>query len=175
MNMKRTLILAGLLAFAASANAVLNFNISNPSQTVAAPNSGFVLVTFAGTVTASGGFAATSAAVEWPGNGTNFLTFDSFDSGFLAYLGAAVPNANYSGDLFSIQVASTDVPGLYDQNNGGFGSSPFAEAIVYGTKNGLEASDNEFFDITVTAVPEPASMAVLGLGVAALLRRRAKR
>ncbi|MBX3111561.1 MAG: PEP-CTERM sorting domain-containing protein [Fimbriimonadaceae bacterium] len=171
--MKRTLILAGLFAFAASANAVVNFNITNPSQTVAAPGSGYVLVTFAGTVTLTGGFTPAGLSVEWPGNGSTFLTFDSFDAGFLAYVSAAVVDSNYTGNLFSFQVQSTDTPGLYDLNSNG--SSPFAEATFDATRNGVRASDNEFFDITVTAVPEPASMAVLGLGAAALLKRRMKR
>lgn len=170
MDMKRIFGLAGLALLAVAANASINFNITNQDQTIVKPTSGFVLATFSGTVTTSGGWAPSSIAVEWPGNGSTSLTFDSFDATFVAYLSAAVPNSNYSGDLFSIQVASTDADGLYDLNS--FGSSPFAEATLYAMKNGVEAGDNEYYSITVESVPEPVSMGILGLGALALIRRR---
>ncbi len=172
MDMKRIFGLAGLALLAVAANASINFNITNQDQTIVKPTSGFVLATFSGTVTTSGGWAPSTITVEWPGNGSNFLTFDSFDAAFVAYLGAGVPNSNYSGDLFSIQVASTDADGLYDLNGSSSGSSPFAEAIFYAMKNGVVAGDNEYYSITVESVPEPVSMGILGLGALALIRRR---
>lgn len=170
--MKRIITLASLALVAAVSQAGINFNLNSPNAVVARPGSGFVLVTFSGTIDLSGGFAPTQGIVELPSNGSNFLAFDSFDAGFLAYLTAAVVDSDYTGNLFTLQVASTDALGLYDMNNGGFGSSPFAEAIVTATKNGIVAGDNEFYSVEV--VPEPASLAILGLAAGALVARRRK-
>lgn len=168
--MKRIIALASLALVATVSQAGINFNLNNPNVTVSRPGSGFVLVTFSGTVDLSGGFAPLLATVELPQNGSNTLAFDSFDSSFLAYLSAGVVDSDYSGDLFSLQVSSTDPYGTYDMNNSSFGSSPFAEAIVTASKSGIAAADNEFFSVEV--VPEPASLAILGLATGALVARR---
>ena len=173
--MKRILALTSLAVFAAAANAGVNFNLSNPDVTVVKPTSGSVLVTFSGTMTTSEDFAPSQDwAIEFPGNGTDFIPFDSMNAAFANYLAAGVANSSYTGEMVSFRVDSSLLDGLYDQNDSGFGFSPFAEMVFHGTRDGLDAADNEFFSIRVTSVPEPTSMALLGLGALALLKKRRK-
>ena len=173
MNMKRINTIICLAALAAFSHAGVNFNLSNATQSVAAPGSGFVLVTFSGTITTSGGFAPTDFVVELPNNGTDTLVFDSFNTNLVNYVVAGVANTSYTGDLFSLRVASTDSMGVYDQGDTPSGFSIFSEAIAHAAKNGVDAADNEFYSVEV--VPEPTSLALLGMGGAALLVRRRRR
>lgn len=168
--MTRIAVFCALVAGAASAHAGLNLNLNNPYQTVAAPSSGSISVVFTGTVDILlPTFDATQADLEFPSDGSNFLT-GAFDPAFVAYLGANLPGVDYTGNLFSITVTSTTANGFYWLNNGSLGFSPLSEFIVHAGNGVQTARDNEFYGVTV--VPEPASMAILGLGASALIRRR---
>ena len=170
--MKKLALALGLLSVGAASQAAINFNISNAYQTATLPNSGMITVTFSGTVDVLlPTWDAVNITVESPGNGSAFLTFDSFDAGFVAYLGSNAPGVDYTGNLFSIQVNSTDAQGFYYLNGSSFGMSALSEAIVYASvPGGPEIADNEYFGVNV--VPEPATMAALGLGAIALIRKR---
>lgn len=167
--MKRILVPLAILGAAASANAVLNLNINVQYQTVAPPSSGTLTVVFSGTVDVLlPTFDVNSAALEFPfRNSTDFLG-GSIDSGFATYIAATSPGVDYSGILFTISVPSTTPLGnyIFDASGG------LAEFLVSATNGVTSGTDNEFFGVNV--VPEPATMAALGIGVVALLRRRKK-
>ena len=74
--------------------------------------------------------------------------------------------------LFEITVQSTDDLGLYFLNSSSDGLSALSEFIVYASDGSVTAADNEMFGVEV--VPEPASMIALGVGIAALARKRRK-
>ncbi|KXK15842.1 MAG: hypothetical protein UZ18_ATM001001494 [Armatimonadetes bacterium OLB18] len=166
----KKLALAALVGVSAASYAAININFDLNYQTVLKPSSGSVFVTFTGTVDILlPSFFASGAVVEWPGNGSAFLS-TTFAPSFLTYVTAATPGADYAGDLIIVEVASTDADGFYWLNGSTSGMSPLSELIVDASDGTSIASDNEFFGVTV--VPEPASMAALGLGALALIRRR---
>jgi hypothetical protein len=176
--MKRLSLALVCLSAVAASNAALNFTftLGTAYKTVAKPVSGTTTVTWSGTIDILlPTYDATSMFVEFPGltAGGPFLSFAGFDAGFLAYLGALAPGVDYSGDLFSFDVSSGNANGNYWFNGTGGGLSTMAEAFAFGTDGVHTVKDNELFGVTV--VPEPASMAVLGMGVLAVLRRRKAR
>jgi hypothetical protein len=152
------------------ANAQVNFNLTNPHQTVAVPNAGSVNVVFTGTVDVTSGWDVTGANVTLPSliNSAPFLG-GSFDPAFIAYVGGVTPGLDYSGNIFRITVTSTTPLGLY-----GFQSTTAnpVQSTVTATNGTSTFVDNEAYSVNV--VPEPATLAALGLGVAALVRRRRK-
>ncbi len=166
--MKRHLLtLAFAGALAAHASAILNFNLTvNELSTTAGTN-----VVFSGTVTGVTGdltLAASSVGSAFKSTGGTGIS-GNFTTDFLNYLNQNT-TANYSGTIFEAIVPSGLAAGTYDTNaaltNG-------AQVVVGGTnQHGDSVQDNEFYAVDVQAVPEPASMAALGLGAFGLLRRR---
>jgi hypothetical protein len=164
----------GALALAAAgAQAAVNLNINVQYQTAVRPSSGSIFVTYSGTVDVLlPTFDVTLWALEFPGNSSSVFLNSNIDPGFHAYMVATLPGVDYVGALFTVEVTSTTALGFYWLNNNSLGMSPLSEFVVT-ADNGVEsASDNEFHGVTV--VPEPATMAAMGLGLVALARRRRK-
>ena len=86
--------------------------------------------------------------------------------------GASAPGVDYSGALFTSEVDSTDALGLYWLNGSGSGLTPLSEFIVSASDGSFTAVDNEMYGVDV--VPEPASLAALSIGLAAIARKRRK-
>lgn len=167
LPMKKSLLLL-TIGCASVSNAALNFNLDALDPVVIAQGSSY---TFTGTIQLSAGWDVTGATLEHPGNGVTFLT-PVFAPSFLNYV-LLNTSAPYSGDLFTISTTNATAPGLYDLNNSSFGMTDLSEMIVTASKAGRrDAKDNEIYAVEVEAVPEPATMAALGLGVAAAVRRR---
>jgi len=167
--MKKLSLLAAAFGMIASAQAGFNLNIDSQYQTAVLPSSGSITVTFTGTVDVLlPNFDITGASLEFPyANSSDFLN-DAFDSNFLTYISGSSPGVDYSGALFTVTVTSTTPQGFYYLDSSG----GLAELVVSGSNGTVSGSDNEFFGVNV--VPEPATMAVLGLGAMALVHRRRK-
>jgi hypothetical protein len=166
--MKRHLFTLALVgALAAHASAILNFNLPiNQLTTTAGTN-----VIFSGTVTGVTGDLTLAASSVGPAfkatGGTGLL--GAFTSSFQNYLNLNT-TTNYAGTIFEVFVPGTTSAGLYDTNAALTNGS---QVVVGGTNsNNDTVQDNEFYAVNVQAVPEPTTMAALGLGAVALLRRR---
>lgn len=99
----------------------------------------------------------------------------------LSTAGASVNAADFSTTLLTVNNGLTTggYPNVYTQfsvtlASGGTGRFAFNYNVPNGGPSGANSDFIGIDDVQYTAVPEPASMAVLGLGVAALLRRRRK-
>lgn len=99
----------------------------------------------------------------------------------LSTAGASVNAADFSTTLLTVNNGLTTggYPNVYTQfsvtlASGGTGRFAFNYNVPSGGPAGANSDFIGIDDVQYTAVPEPASMAVLGLGVAALLRRRRK-
>lgn len=168
--MKKLVCLAVLGGLSTFSFGFINVNLNNPYQTASVPGAGSIFLTFTGTVDILNPlYDASNAILESPSDGTNFLTM-AFDAAFITYVNGSNAGIDYTGNIFTAEVTSTTPQGNYWLGTGGL--SGLAELTVTATGPSLDASDNELYGVTV--VPEPATLAALGVGAAALIRRRRK-
>ena len=166
--MKKLACLAVLGGLSSFSFGFINVNLSNAYQSASVPGAGSIFVTFTGTVDIlQASYDASNAVLEAPSNGSNVLNV-VLDPAFVTYINGSNAGVDYTGTLFTAEVASTTQLGNYWLGAGGL--SGLAELTVMATGASLDASDNELFGVTV--VPEPATLAALGIGAAALIRRR---
>ena len=149
--MTKILITLSAFAVAASASAVLDLQFTIPADKtlVLAPGESGVI---SGVVTGVTGDVASLASLTnlSPAN----IDF-SLTSEFQAYLDSNT-DADYSGSILNVSTLATATPGIYYGGATISDDSPLA--------------DREVFAVQVT--PEPGTFVALGLGAAALLRRR---
>jgi len=186
MKLNSIVLAFGVLAFAGNASAVLiNFDDGQPNGN--AVGSFYSGVTFTDTMwTDNFGLAGTS--------GTQGIA--SISSGFQPQQGSPM-GASFSSLVSSVTLRGIDVGEqgfrlkAFDASNTlidnqvvfgtGLGVGEFFDLTVNGSIARIEFSQDNpgtgsegllFEDLSYNPVPEPASMAALGLGAAALLRRR---
>ncbi len=152
--MRKLLSSVIVLVAAGSASAVLNFNLTTNSGTFTTAGGTLTLV---GTVT---GLTADVTVANSSFTAASPLTITP-DPAFLAYLNMNTL-ADYSGNIATVTVPAGTPVGFYDGQT---------DQVVVGS---AVDNDNELFAVTVTPVPEPASMVALGVGAVALVRRRRK-
>lgn len=151
-------LLATVLLIGPTTAGAISFTFADDSLSVALPSTGYVDITFSGTLTFGAGEAFASAA----GVGIPCL------SGGSPCLGVGWIDSSSAGmaDRFTVRVPSASALGVYS------GIVSFWSNI--GTDTGAVPFTLEVFD--ASAVPEPGTLALLGLGLAGLgwsRRRRA--
>ncbi len=131
------------------------------------PGSGTVLAMVRGTLTATAAGEQISPFVDVPFQASGeTLTLDSVDN--LQINAALAANGTYTGSFFSYVVTPTTAVGVYDR------TVNLSTHAGFRINSNLAGQPNVSSDyaIYVDAVPEPATVAALGLGAVAVLRRR---
>ena len=151
---KIALSLAALGAFAVQAAAVLDLRFTHPADSPVTLAPG-----------ASGLLSGTITGVTQDLNSFSFAPLTGFsfaiDSGFQAYLTASNPTTGYTGAIGTITALTT--PGTY-----------FSVGTVATSAGSTTPGSFDGENLQVNVTPEPASLAALGVGAVALLRRRRK-
>ncbi|MBX7135264.1 MAG: PEP-CTERM sorting domain-containing protein [Fimbriimonadaceae bacterium] len=121
----------------------------------------FTMAPVALTPVAPGFWNAGNGQIDFTDSSNNLVLRITFDSGFVSVNGAG------ASDLFSNNVvfSGPGVPVVTDE------TFNFSFANFQPNANGVTATAA----FTSSAVPEPASIAAIGLGLAAVIRRRRKR
>jgi len=146
--------------------ATLTFTLDDANQTVALPATGTTTLTFGGVLTLGAGDVITKVELLFP--------FDSSGHGLIGHLLTLTLFDTGDADRFTIDVPSTAPLGLYDSD---FTlTSPATLTYFYNDPTGAphEVAAAFSVDVVSSAIPEPAALALLGLGFAAfaVTRRR---
>ncbi len=165
-----TAVLAGL---AVNAFALFDLVVIDPDKLATVPSSGSVTLTWTGSITCSDDwvlFGAPDMSAMFQLNSNVGLPFPVIAPSLSAFVASNGYGDDYSGDLFSITINAGQAPGYYAYT---LNSNDAARITANGQDVNFGGfSDSEAVSAQLNPVPEPATMVALGLGVAAVLRRR---
>jgi hypothetical protein len=167
----KSLVCFSVLAAAAASQAAVSIALDSSTLYETVPTVGTTLVYFTGSITATSGWTVTGFSVDDPflQSSSNGLTVN-FSASLLSFLASATPGADYTGELFTVELTSMTNPGFYGYQANS--ASNLAQVSVSGSNSVSSFTDYEYYGVYAQPVPEPATMAVLGLGAVALIRRR---
>lgn len=174
-SLKLALLATAIVAPLASQALTVNFAFDDPNPTFTIPTTGSVTYSLTGTLTVVGFSDSASTSLDYPylyGSNTELLNV-SFSASLLTAFSSFV-NTNggtYSGDVIDVSVSSTSLPGSYNHKVG----SIFAPQLSFNYQDsvaqlGGQASGS--YNVNLETVPEPATMVLLGTGLAALVARK---
>ncbi len=159
------------VALAPRAHALVDFQLDNNLFIVNAPNSGTLNIDLTGTIKLNDGWKITGGVAFLPVNGiTSDFLAGSFDSAFNTWF-AGPQTTDYTGGILTVTVLPTS-SGIYDTNAGSPSGMPEIDLTGSNGAQTRHFTDTEVFQVNVSPVPEPASMAALAIGGLALIRRK---
>lgn len=160
--MKKLLVLSLVLGFASLASAGLVYSVNGETfvegMTVAGPVTLSAVMGESGKaytlqVTVDGDLTLDTSATEFPGNGSTWMFGNKFVDGTVTETAARL-----TGGAFMDVAAGTEA---------------FSGLVVNGTSGTITLEDAITGVVsTITVVPEPATMALLGLGALVLRRKK---
>jgi hypothetical protein len=171
--MKKLAAIAVMAGLAVNSFALFDLVVLSPDKVATLPSSGSITLTWAGSITCSDNwviFGAPDMSLMHQLNSNVALPFPVIAPSLTAFLTSNGYGDDYSGDLFSVTIDASQAPGYYAYVL----NSNDAARI---TANGQDVNfggfaDSEAVSAQLNPVPEPATLLVLGLGAAAVLKRR---
>lgn len=167
-----TAVLAGL---AMNSFALFDLVVLDPDKVATLPSSGSITLTWSGSIMCSDNwviFGAPQMTLMHQLNSSVALPFPVIAPSLTAFLTSNGYGDDYTGDLFSVTVGASQAPGYYAYF---LNSNDAARITAIGQDSNFGGfSDSEAVSAQLNPVPEPATVLVLSLGAAALLKRRRK-
>lgn len=172
--MKESRLLALVAAtLAATVSSAATFVLDDPNPIVARPLSGTATYALTGTITTVGNESISNYGGASAFNADETVGIEPVPDD-TAFTVLRQPGSSYTGTLFTFDISADTPLGEYATFTG-LPNGPVLNVGYFTNGVGSERREIQIpWSVTVQAVPEPGTMAVLGLGAAALLRKRRK-